>query len=180
MRLLDGLHGNCVVIELGITKEDEPKFAKLGLEFHDDRVVAAMKQGRMSQSLLNQALTNRSGDSKTMDLTKESIPTSVQKNQPAMNGEPLQQTVKITNPQGFHMRPIRAFVELANQFESSIHVQNGQERANGKSILNLMGLGAVLGTDLILEVCGPDQDKALAALVDLMGDLEQFDEDEEA
>ncbi len=133
----------------------------------------------MSRRLLNQAPNNRSGGSKTMDLPKDTLLTSVQKNQPAMNGEPLQQTVTITNPQGFHMRPIRAFVELANRFQSSVHVQNGDRRANGESILSLMGLGAIPGTELILEVCGPDQQEALEALVDLMGDLEKFDVEEE-
>jgi phosphotransferase system HPr (HPr) family protein len=85
-----------------------------------------------------------------------------------MSGETLRQTVVITNPQGFHMRPLTAFVELARKFQSSVTVWKGDQRSNGKSPLELMTLGADQGTELVLEVTGSDAREALDALVPLI------------
>jgi phosphocarrier protein HPr len=87
----------------------------------------------------------------------------------AMSGEPLRQTVKIINPQGFHMRPISAFIKCANQYQSAVQLfKEDSEPANGKSVLALMGLGAEQGTELTVEVAGPDADTALRALVEIL------------
>jgi phosphotransferase system HPr (HPr) family protein len=85
-----------------------------------------------------------------------------------MNGAPLQQSVVITNPQGFHMRPMAAFAQLAARFDSSVTVSRPGQSVNGKSILDLMLLAAAQGTELTLEVTGPDAEAALDALVNLL------------
>jgi phosphotransferase system HPr (HPr) family protein len=85
-----------------------------------------------------------------------------------MNGVPLQHKVVITNPQGFHMRPMAAFAQLASRFESSVKVSREGQSVNGKSILDLMLLAAAQGTELTLEVVGPDAKDALDALVNLL------------
>ena len=86
-----------------------------------------------------------------------------------MSGEPLRQTVKIVNPQGFHMRPISAFIKCANQFQSAISlIKEDSAPVNGKSVLALMGLGAEQGTELTVEAAGPDAEVALSALVEIL------------
>jgi len=85
-----------------------------------------------------------------------------------MNGEPLVQKVVITNPQGFHMRPMAAFAQLASRYDSSVKVSREGQSVNGKSILDLMLLAAAQGTELTLEVAGPDAQNALNALVQLL------------
>ena len=85
-----------------------------------------------------------------------------------MNGEPLVQKVVISNPQGFHMRPMAAFAQLASRFESSVKVSREGQSVNGKSILDLMLLAAAQGTELTLEVAGPDAQAALSALVNVL------------
>lgn len=85
-----------------------------------------------------------------------------------MNGEPLRQTVVISNPQGFHLRPMGAFAQLAARFESSVKVSREGQSVNGKSILDLMLLAAVQGTELTIEVAGPDAQAALDALINLL------------
>lgn len=100
----------------------------------------------------------------------------VQDNRQAMSGEPLQRIVVITNPQGFHMRPISAFVQLATQFQSNVYLYNQtNERFDGKSPLSLLGLGAEQGTELKLEVIGPDQEAALEALAQLFTTITHYD-----
>ncbi len=86
----------------------------------------------------------------------------------AVNGETLRQKVVITNPQGFHMRPLTAFVRLAQTFQSTVTVIKDEQRCNGRSPLELMTLGADQGTELILEVSGSDARAALDALAKLI------------
>lgn len=86
-----------------------------------------------------------------------------------MNGEPLRRTFAIANPQGLHMRPITAFVEVANKFQSEVYLaRTGESRINGKSPLGLLGLAAEQGTELTLEVNGPDAEQALEALLEVL------------
>jgi phosphotransferase system HPr (HPr) family protein len=93
-----------------------------------------------------------------------------------MNGTPLQSTVIIRNAQGLHIRPIKAFVELVGKFQSTVFVTKpGGQRVDGRSPLGLMGLLAEQGTELVLEVCGPDQQQALDALVALLNNLSAED-----
>lgn len=94
----------------------------------------------------------------------------------AMNGEPLRTKVVINNPQGFHMRPQHAFAKAAGKFQSSVFLYDGEnQQFDGKSPFSLLGLLAEQGTELTLEVSGPDQDKAFQLLVDLMANLSQFE-----
>jgi phosphotransferase system HPr (HPr) family protein len=87
----------------------------------------------------------------------------------AMNGEPLRRIFTVSNPQGLHMRPITAFVEVANKFQSEVFLaKEGDDRINGKSPLGLLSLAAEQGTVLVLEVAGPDAEEALLALLDVL------------
>lgn len=86
-----------------------------------------------------------------------------------MNGEPLRRMFTITNPQGLHMRPITAFVQVAGNYQSEVTLaREGAPKVNGKSPLGLLGLAAEQGTVLILEAYGPDAEEALNALVDVL------------
>ena len=94
-----------------------------------------------------------------------------------MKGDSLRQTVCITNPQGFHMRPMAAFVEAANKFPCAVTViRAGKDPVNGKSMLGLLGLNAPAGTDLVIEVAGPCAAEALETLVVVL--QRNYDEEE--
>jgi phosphocarrier protein HPr len=85
-----------------------------------------------------------------------------------MSGERLQRKVTVTNPQGFHLRTMTAFARLAQQFKSSVTVSNGPVRADGKSPLMLMAMLAEQGTELTVEVEGPDASEALGPLCNVI------------
>jgi phosphotransferase system HPr (HPr) family protein len=85
-----------------------------------------------------------------------------------MNSAPLQRKVLLANPNGLHMRPSAVFVQTAARFQSSVTVMHDGKSANGKSILDLIGLGAEHGCELTLEADGPDADTALEALSALL------------
>lgn len=95
-----------------------------------------------------------------------------------MKGEPLRCTVKITNAQGFHMRPLKAFVELAGKYQSAVQVsRNEKEWFDGKSPWGALGLvGAGQGDEVTLEVTGADAEQALDVLVDFLVRLPEFEE----
>jgi phosphocarrier protein HPr len=89
------------------------------------------------------------------------------------SGGPLQRRVTLTNAQGLHLRPIRAFVELAGQYPCTVRVfRDDRPPVDGKSMLNMMLLGAEKGTELTVEVDGPQGSAALDALIDLLANLE--------
>ena len=73
------------------------------------------------------------------------------------------------------MRPQSAFAQLASKFQSDVFLFDGEnQKFDGKSPFSLLGLLAEHGTELTLEVCGPDQDAALAALTELMANLSKY------
>ena len=75
--------------------------------------------------------------------------------------------VRVTNPAGLHARAAARLVEVASEYQSIIRV--GQERmVDGKSILSLMMLAAVKGTELNIEAEGPDEVEAINALRELI------------
>jgi phosphocarrier protein HPr len=90
--------------------------------------------------------------------------------QVVMNGYPLRQAVRITNPQGFHMRPKAAFAELAGRFQSNVAVHWDGRAWNGKSMWDLMLVAAPQDAEVVVEVDGPDAAEALAALVAVLND----------
>jgi phosphotransferase system HPr (HPr) family protein len=72
--------------------------------------------------------------------------------------------VTIVNPQGLHLRPMHMFVQLASKYQSKIEILRAGERVDAKSLLAMMTLGAVQGTQLRVEADGPDAEAALDAL----------------
>lgn len=92
--------------------------------------------------------------------------------------EQLSEKVTISNPQGLHARPAYRFAETASQYESKVYIVRDKERVDGKSILEIITLGAPQGTELSIEVSGNDAREALDALVRLV--IEGFQDSEPA
>jgi phosphotransferase system HPr (HPr) family protein len=86
----------------------------------------------------------------------------------------ISRMVVVTNPQGLHARPADLFVKLASQYQAIIEVIKDGERVDGKSILAILTLAAVQGTELTIEASGPDAEVALHALSELVA--RNFDE----
>lgn len=81
--------------------------------------------------------------------------------------------VTICNALGLHARPAMQFVELANQFDSTITVyKDGPESVtvDGKSVMHMITLEATKGTPLRIEAEGPDAEQALEQLAKLVED----------
>ncbi len=82
------------------------------------------------------------------------------------------QTVQVTNSVGLHARPATFFIQKANEFKCSIWVEIGSRRINAKSLLGILSLGIIKGTDITVLADGADEEAAVTALVELVKKLE--------
>ncbi|MCP5464109.1 MAG: HPr family phosphocarrier protein [Deltaproteobacteria bacterium] len=74
----------------------------------------------------------------------------------------------IVNERGLHARAAAKFVKTASQFESEIVVSKDGIEADGKGIMDLLMLAAQKGSQIEIEATGPDADKALNELDQLV------------
>jgi phosphocarrier protein HPr len=79
-------------------------------------------------------------------------------------------TVKISNKLGLHARASAKLTKLAGSFASDVYMSRNGRRINAKSIMGVMMLAAGLGTEVEIEVDGPDEAQALQALAQLIND----------
>ena len=77
-------------------------------------------------------------------------------------------TAVVNNQVGLHARPATFFIQKANEFKSSIGVEVEERRVNAKSLLGVLSLGIVKGTEITLIANGPDEEEAVEALATLL------------
>lgn len=80
--------------------------------------------------------------------------------------------VTIQNEKGLHARPATLFIQKANYFRSSVWVENGDRRANAKSLLGVLSLAVSKGDVITLSAEGSDEAEAIAGLSQLIAELE--------
>lgn len=83
----------------------------------------------------------------------------------------------IENTFGFHARPAMLFSQLAMKFKSKVLVKNldnGNE-ADAKSILSMLCLVAPKGTEIEVNINGPDETQAMECIRELINN--NFNED---
>ncbi len=88
----------------------------------------------------------------------------------------VKHTVEITNKLGMHARPAMKLFELVQSFEAEVMLRNeaGTE-AEASSVIALLMLDSAKGGQIEVEVTGPQEEQALAAVIALFN--AGFDED---
>jgi phosphocarrier protein HPr len=81
----------------------------------------------------------------------------------------IQKTVKIVNKLGLHARPAAMLVTTASKYEAEVHFIKSGLRVNGKSIMGVMMLAAEMGSDVTIEVNGPDESQAVEDIARVIG-----------
>lgn len=76
----------------------------------------------------------------------------------------MKKSVTVGLEAGLEARPIALLVQNANQFTSSIYLIIDEKRINAKSIMGVMSLALMNGTEVVIEAEGPDEAEALASL----------------
>ena len=77
----------------------------------------------------------------------------------------ISRNVTIKNNHGLHARPATFFIQKANSYKSSIWVEKEDCRVNAKSLLGVLSLGIVQGTEITIIADGVDEAEAIDGLV---------------
>lgn len=93
----------------------------------------------------------------------------------AARGLKIEKELTIVNRLGLHARPAAMFVRISSRYRAEVWVAKEGEEVNGKSIMGLMMLAAGQGSKLRIRCEGPDADKAIEELEDLI--KARFNED---
>jgi Phosphotransferase System HPr (HPr) Family len=86
----------------------------------------------------------------------------------AAPAQKIEKELTIVNRLGLHARPAAMFVRIASRHRAEIWVSKEGEEVNGKSIMGLMMLAAGQGSKLRIRCDGPDADKAMEELEELI------------
>lgn len=76
--------------------------------------------------------------------------------------------VMVQNQVGLHARAATFFIQKANEFRSSIWIEKEERRVNAKSLLGILSLGIIGGTQIKIIADGADEQAAVNALVELV------------
>ena len=82
----------------------------------------------------------------------------------------IQTTTTISNKLGLHARASAKLTKLAGSFACEVWMSKGERRVNAKSIMGVMMLAAGMGTAVVVETNGADEQVAMNALVALIND----------
>jgi phosphocarrier protein HPr len=81
--------------------------------------------------------------------------------------ENLKTKLPVLNRLGLHARAAAKIAALASRFQAEIVLEKDGVKADARSILDILGLGAPQGTEVRLSAEGPEAVQAVAAMRDL-------------
>ena len=76
----------------------------------------------------------------------------------------------ITNKLGLHARASAKLTKLAGSYPCEVWMSRGERRVNAKSIMGVMMLAAGLGSVVVVETDGAQEQEAMDALLALIND----------
>lgn len=76
--------------------------------------------------------------------------------------------VVVHNQVGLHSKPATFFIQKANEYKSTIWVERQERRVNAKSLLGVLSLGVLKGTEIKIIADGPDEEDALEGVCTLV------------
>ena len=65
---------------------------------------------------------------------------------------------------GLHNKQATFFIQKANDFKSSIWIEADDRKINAKSLLGVLSMAIVTGTEVTLSAEGPDEEEAVRTL----------------
>ena len=80
----------------------------------------------------------------------------------------ISQSFTVMNPAGFHVRPIKTFVQAAGQFPCKVSVLAKGKKVNGKSSLSMLTLGIAAQDEVTLEIDGEQEQEAMKTLGEIL------------
>ncbi|MFB9069213.1 HPr family phosphocarrier protein [Pseudofulvimonas gallinarii] len=86
----------------------------------------------------------------------------------------IERDIEIVNRLGLHARAAAKLVQLVGSYKSDTRIAFRGREINAKSIMGVMMLAAGFGSTVSVRVDGPDEEPAMAAILDLFE--RRFDE----
>ena len=80
----------------------------------------------------------------------------------------VKQKLLVINPEGLHLRPAGVFAQEMDRFKCDITIRYKGTRVNAKSLLGVLSLGIIGGTQIRIIAGGVDEEAAVEELVKLV------------
>jgi phosphocarrier protein HPr len=84
------------------------------------------------------------------------------------SAQKAEKEITVVNRLGLHARPASLFVMVARGCRADVWVTKERDQVNGKSIMGLMMLAAGQGSKLQIRCEGPDAERALEEIEELI------------
>lgn len=78
------------------------------------------------------------------------------------------EAIVVPNSTGLHARPAAVLANLAKKYQSGIMLHRGDDQANAKSVVSIMGLEVVHKDKVLLSAQGPDAQQAIDTMAPLL------------
>ena len=82
----------------------------------------------------------------------------------------MKREIRVVNKLGLHARASAKLTQEASRFASGIWLTRNNRRVNAKSIMGVMMLAAGLGSTVVLETEGADEEAAMEVIARLFAD----------
>ena len=74
----------------------------------------------------------------------------------------------VTCASGLHNKQATYFIQKANDFQSSIWIEAEERKINAKSLLGVLSMAIVPGTELTITADGTDEELAVKSLAEML------------
>lgn len=85
----------------------------------------------------------------------------------------VSKTLTVKNKTGLHARPAALFSKLANTCPCEVSIEKEGKKINAKSILGVLSLAIVMGSEITIITDGENEEECLGKLVDFMENLDE-------
>ena len=79
----------------------------------------------------------------------------------------VSKTIVVRAEDGLHMRPAGVIAREAGKYDSNVSIVVGDKKINAKSLVNIIAACIKKDTEITFECDGPDEEEALAKMVEL-------------
>ena len=153
----------------GVPWGDEPARLVIGIAATTGEHIGVLS--RLATILEDAELCDRLGSATDAEfiheaLTADPSPSGMDAEEPAPDG--LSRTSEIINPHGLHARPAAQIVARLQQLDADVTIATDGRRADARSITAVLGLGASSGDSVTVVARGPDAERALEAVMDIV------------
>ena len=80
----------------------------------------------------------------------------------------FQVTTVVKCASGLHNKQATYFIQKANDFRSSIWIEAEDRKINAKSLLGVLSMAIVTGTEVTISAEGPDEEEAVKTLAGML------------